>query len=621
MGIAKKTPFMRKTIHKFLILFFFVVSCLSGFSQEQSLTTKNAGAVIDSLRKAGLKIGRPECPQITLSKDQAIHYLQQRTRPSYWVNQDDPLKKAIDHLLLEASSERFDSIDSYLRKYPYDSIDLSWDRFYTLKPLKVRIPVSGPAGDSTVSFISVKDTLLTAGDTLALKPFASIDTVNSGFAAYRDTTILIVIDTLESVKPDRADFPFRYYNYPYQSDSIRVAVNSLLEYVQNRDSVIVNFSGAGARSVPVWMNSRLNGSMRRYWLKNEYNDSVTVWIGNEGRNTFGLYLEQGVNFRKPMKQADYSEAKINLQKVDKSTLKKQNILIKKRYWNYRTEASMVFSQSALSNWVKGGENSISTALDITGYADFKKPEIKLSSSNFARLKLGFLASGNEDIRKNLDLLETNSKVNHKAFGKFDFSAIMLFKTQVAVGKTYKKVNDEEIATIVSRFMNPATLTIGFGLDYKPDKKTSINFSPISYKGTFVPQGGKITADSLLPGKIDQTRYGIEPGKKSKHEPGASFMLSKESQLLKNMTVTNRLQLFTNYINKPQNIDVDWEMIVVYNLNWFTDLRLNTHLIFDDDTKTTVLKSGVPVLLEDGTEKKTARVQFKELFGVSLMFKF
>ncbi len=36
--------------------------------------------------------------------------------------------------------------------------------------------------------------------------------------------------------------------------------------------------------------------------------------------------------------------------------------------------------------------------------------------------------------KNLDLLETNSKFNHKAFGKFDFSAIMLFKTQIAKGK-------------------------------------------------------------------------------------------------------------------------------------------------------------------------------------------
>ena len=34
-------------------------------------------------------------------------------------------------------------------------------------------------------------------------------------------------------------------------------------------------------------------------------------------------------------------------------------------------------------------------------------------------------------------------------------------------------------------MNPATLTIGLGLDYKPNKTTSINFSPLSYKGTFV----------------------------------------------------------------------------------------------------------------------------------------
>ena len=72
-------------------------------------------------------------------------------------------------------------------------------------------------------------------------------------------------------------------------------------------------------------------------------------------------------------------------------------------------------------------------MDITGYADFNNKTLKLSSNNFARIKLGFLATGDEDIRKNLDLLETNSKLNHKAFGKFDFSGIMLFKTQVAPG--------------------------------------------------------------------------------------------------------------------------------------------------------------------------------------------
>jgi hypothetical protein len=91
---------------------------------------------------------------------------------------------------------------------------------------------------------------------------------------------------------------------------------------------------------------------------------------------------------------------------------------------------------------------------------------------------------------------------------------------------------------------------------------------------------------------------------------------------KNVSITNRLQLFTNYINNPLNIDVDWEMIVTASLNWFTDVRLNTHLIFDDDTKTVELDHDKkPILRTDGTPKKTARVQFKEMLGLSLIFRF
>jgi hypothetical protein len=64
------------------------------------------------------------------------------------------------------------------------------------------------------------------------------------------------------------------------------------------------------------------------------------------------------------------------------------------------------------------------------------------------------------------------------------------------------------------------------------------------------------------------------------------------------------------------------MMFTAHLNWFTDLRINTHLIFDDDTKTTVLDDNkAPVLNPDGTTKKTARIQFKEMIGVSLAFRF
>jgi hypothetical protein len=198
---------------------------------------------------------------------------------------------------------------------------------------------------------------------------------------------------------------------------------------------------------------------------------------------------------------------------------------------------------------------------------------------------------------------------------------MLFKTQVVPGYNYTKVNEKDTAIMVSKFMNPAILTIGLGLDYKPNKVTSINFSPLSYKGTFVLDPAYFNGqyDST---RIDQTKYGVEKDKKSKIEPGASFMISNRYKPFKTVSITNRLQLFTNYIDNPLNIDVDWEMILSASLNWYTDVRLNTHLIFDDDTRTVELdRYKNPVLRPDGTQKKTARVQFKQMLGFSFVFRF
>jgi len=116
--------------------------------------------------------------------------------------------------------------------------------------------------------------------------------------------------------------------------------------------------------------------------------------------------------------------------------------------------------------------------------------------------------------------------------------------------------------------------------------------------------------------------GIPAGKRSLHEPGASFLITNEFKPVKTVTVTNRLQLFTNYINNPQNIDIDWEMIVTAKLNWFTEVRLNTQLIYDDDTKTARLdKNDNPITDADGKPVKSARAQFKELIGFSFVFRF
>ena len=597
---------------KLILIFVFICFNLPGFSQADADTAvikTDSIPVFDSISAKGVFYNTKKGPPlIELTTEQAIKVLQQWYRPNKWNDINNPFRKALGQLLAEAVYPAFDSTENFLKKYPYDSISVPWDKFYIWEPLKIKIPTIIMPAHAPDSIASAGINNLNVSDTL--KPsdldFARKNTGVLPVAGLKDTTILIIIDTLNSVNSKYAHFPFKEYSYPFQSDSIKYAIESLMKYVEAKDSSIVNFSGVGSAVTPIWLNSK-SDMMTRYWLKNDMNDSITVWIGSTSRNTIGLYLEKGVNFRKPVKTDDVFSARIDIKPQDRSKLLAvQKIATKKQFWKYKSETSFLFSQSALSNWVKGGENSIAMALDVTGYANYNNPTVKLSSNNFARLKFGFLASGGNPMRKNLDLLETNSKLNHKAFGKFDFSAIMLFKTQLARGYTYKKTpSGADTSIIVSKFFNPAILTMGIGLDYKPNKTTSLNLSPLSYKGTFV-------LDTAL---IDEQKYGILKGRTSKIEPGASFMLTNTFKPLSNVSITNRLQLFTNYINNPQNIDVDWEIIAVASLNWFTEVRLNTHLIFDDDTKTTLMEGGHP------TSRKTSRIQFKEMLGFSFIFKF
>src|ERR1035437_773874 len=610
---------MRVKILKLFLTFIFISFYISGFSQDTFRKALTRASVIDSLKRSGVILGNtPKKPEILLSTDQALKYLQQRLHPQLWNNSNDPLRQAFSRLVYEASHSKFDSLKTALMEYPYDSLSISWDKFYVWEALKIKIPViSSPETnifpDSTSAIRSVEN--LGSIDSLNPRPLSvnKATGFNRPVVELKDTTIMVIVDTLDQVTPSRSSFPFKYYSNPYQGDSIQAAVKSLLNLIDNRDSSLVTITGIGKVATPMMLNSK-TGRVMRFWLKNEFSDSVAVWLANPYKNTIGLYLEQGINFRRPGRQGNYASPKIDMPSIDNKKLQDlRNAIVKQPFWKYRTEASFVLNQASLSNWVKGGESSISTALDATEYADYNNKQLKLSSDNFARLKFGYIETGKDGIRKNLDLLETNSKINHKAFGKFDFSFILLFKTQIAIGRNYFKTTaGKDTSNLVSKFMNPAILTIGLGLDYRPNKTTSINFSPLSYKANFVTD----TAN------IDQTQYGIAKNRKSLNEPCVSFMITNEFKPVKTVTIVNRLQLFTNYIHNPQNVDVDWEMIATTKLNWFTDVMFNTHLIFDDDTKTDEQYSnGQPVLKPDGTKKKTARIQFKEMLGFALAFRF
>ncbi|MEA3462994.1 MAG: DUF3078 domain-containing protein, partial [Bacteroidota bacterium] len=399
--------------------------------------------------------------------------------------------------------------------------------------------------------------------------------------------------------------PFMTVEGKHQLDSLQYAVSKLLEYTLERDSTILWVNDMQGNKSPFWLTQG-DDKAYRYWVKNDNNDSITIWIGNPASNEISLMLEDDVSISRLMKEDIHHLPKF-VEIPQRSLVSMEILEPKPIYWDYKIGSVFSMNQTYLSNWSKGGESSFSTMIDLLGEATYNNKDANTQWINTMRINFGTLSTKENGFRKNNDLFEINSKFNRNAWGKIGMSASFYMKNQLAKGYNYP--ND---SVVVSRFLNPASLTVGLGFEYKPFKGTTINVAPLSYKNTFV-------LDTAM---IDQTKHGIEEGKMTKQEMGAQIVLNNKVTPFKDLTLENRLRLFSNYLNNPQNVDVDWELILDQKINWFFSIRLNLHLIYDDDVLFTVLDSeGMPVILPDGSEKEVAKTQFKEFIGLSLQFKF
>ncbi|HAZ01654.1 MAG TPA: hypothetical protein DCY97_05680 [Marinilabiliales bacterium] len=75
---------------------------------------------------------------------------------------------------------------------------------------------------------------------------------------------------------------------------------------------------------------------------------------------------------------------------------------------------------------------------------------------------------------------------------------------------------------------------------------------------------------------------------------------------------NTLELFTNYIKKPQNIDLDWEIKFVLPVNDFIRATISSRIIYDDD-------QSVPD--KDDDTRTTKAIQYKEMLAIGFAMRF
>jgi hypothetical protein len=103
-------------------------------------------------------------------------------------------------------------------------------------------------------------------------------------------------------------------------------------------------------------------------------------------------------------------------------------------------------------------------------------------------------------------------------------------------------------------------------------------------------------------------------KTHREEFGAYLKVQYQTKVMENITFQTVLELFSNYLNNPQNVDVNWTTLTTFKVNKFISATLATQLIYDDDIK--VLRSA-------GDRKGTIGpdVQFKQVLGVGFTYKF
>ncbi len=271
----------------------------------------------------------------------------------------------------------------------------------------------------------------------------------------------------------------------------------------------------------------------------------------------------------------------------------QTDAVKDTLWRTSGSATLNYSQAVFSNWAAGGKSSMTGVLMLNYAANYKKD--KLSWDNTFDFRYGFIREKGEDLRKSDDKIDVNSKLGIQAKGNWNYSFMMNFKSQFAPGYNYPDTD-----TPISKFMSPAYVNSGAGIDYKTEKFSAF-ISPVSAKITFVLDDA-LSADGA---------FGVEPGKTSRGEFGGTIKLIYKADILKNVTFDTKLDLFSNYLEKPKNIDLDWTGKLIMKVNDYLSANVLVQLIYDDD---------IAIENPDTGEKRPA-LQAMEMFGVGLTLKF
>lgn len=279
------------------------------------------------------------------------------------------------------------------------------------------------------------------------------------------------------------------------------------------------------------------------------------------------------------------------------------------------------SQTSLSNWQGGGQDNIAINAILNLEAVYKRDAFE-EWSNKLDAQYGIFRPGySSPYRKNIDQLFALTKYEIKAFKKYWFyTAQADYRTQFAPG--YKYMGDSLVRPATSDMNSPGYIQLALGLAYKPAEYFSITFAPVAGKITVVNR--QYLADAGAYGveaaKYDDMGNMIRHGKKARYEFGGRVIVKFKKDILKNVNLDSYLDLFSNYMDKPQNIDVIFNNLLTMKINKYFTASLICQMIYDNDI---IIKRDLngDGLYNGKGEFSGPRLQVLSTIGIGFGYKF
>ncbi len=236
-------------------------------------------------------------------------------------------------------------------------------------------------------------------------------------------------------------------------------------------------------------------------------------------------------------------------------------------WIKKGMFTFLANQATFSNWLPGGQSNISGNVGVNYDFNYKKGDWNWDNKIIAAY--GLTKIKDQEMQKSDDRLDFNSLLGKKASGYWFYSVFFNFRTQFDAGF------DLASGIKTSHFFSPAFFQFGPGMMWKKSDNLKFNIAPATSKLIVVNPDFTVAGSS----------FGVEQGDNSRFEFGAALNGYYKFNVMENVTVENIVNLYSNYLEDPQNVDMDYTLNVVLKINKVLSTNLAFQTIYDDNAFT------------------------------------